>query len=148
MGCSSMCGFIMFFYGYRRICFEYLSPFSSPIDPVCLHHIEITSPKQSRVFTFSPFSPPPNIFFQRRRRGKEGGVKVKHDKRPYRPFMPSVMTGNVRSLNNKINELSSLSKVNSDYRQASIISLTETWLTENTPSTYYNLDRFSLYRCD
>ena len=62
--------------------------------------------------------------------------------------MPSVMTGNVRSLNNKINELSSLSKVHSDYRQASIIYLTETWLTENTLSTYYDLDGFSLYRCD
>ena len=62
--------------------------------------------------------------------------------------MPSVMMGNVRSLNNKIDELCSLSKFHSDYRQASIISLTETWLTENTPSTYYDLDDLSLYRCD
>ena len=69
-------------------------------------------------------------------------------KRPYRPFMPSVMTGNVRSLNNKIDELHSLSKFYSDYRQASIISLTETCLTENTHSTYYGLDGFSLYRGD
>ena len=86
---------------------------------------------------FSPSSPshPPNIFFQRRRQGKKGGVKAKHDKRPYRPFMPSVMTGNVRSLNNKIDELYSLSKFHLDYRQECIISLTDTWLTENTPST-------------
>ena len=69
-------------------------------------------------------------------------------KRPYRSFMPSVMTGNVRSLNNKIDELHSLSKFYSDYRQASIISLTETCLTENTHSTYYGLDGFSLYRGD
>ena len=62
--------------------------------------------------------------------------------------MPSVMTGNVRYLNNKIDELLSLSKFHSDYRQASIISLTETWFTGNTPSTYYDLDGFSLYRCD
>ena len=60
----------------------------------------------SHEFLPSPPSPPPNIFFQRRRRGKKGGVKAKHDKRP---FMPSVMTGNVRSLNNKIDELSLLS---------------------------------------
>ena len=146
--CSSMCGFIMFFYEYRWICFDYLSPFSSPVDPVCLRHIKITSPKQSRVFAFSPLPSNKNIFFQRRRRGKKGGVKAKYDKRPYRPFMPSVMTGIVRSLNNKIDELSSLSKFHSDYRQASIISITETWLTENTPSMYYDLEGFSLYRCD
>ena len=99
---------------------------------------------------FSPFPPSalPNIFFQRRRRRKKGGVKAKHVKRPYRPFMPSVITGNVRSLNNKIDELSLLSKFHLDYREASMISLTKTWLTETTPSTYYDLDGFSLYRCD
>ena len=93
-------------------------------------------------------SPPPNIFFQRRKRRKKGGVKAKHDKRPYRPFMPSVMTGYVRSLNNKSDELSSLSKFHSDYGQSSIISFTETWLTENMPSAYYDLAGFSMYRCD
>ena len=136
----------MFFHEYGRLCFHHLPPFSSPVHPVCLHHIEITSPKQSRVFAFSP-SPPPNIFFQRRKRRKKGGVKAKHDKRLYRPFKPSVMTGNVRYLNNKSGELSSLSKFHSDYRQSSIISFTETWLTENMPSAYYDFCGFSLYRC-
>ena len=144
---GQMCGFIMFFYEYRRICFDYLSPFSSPVDSVCLRHIEITSPKQSRVFAFFPL-PSTKYFLSTTKAGEERRIKAKHDKRPYRPFMPSVMTGNVRSLNNKIDELSSLSKFHSDYRQASIISLTEIWLTENTPSTYYDLDGFSLYRCD
>ena len=62
--------------------------------------------------------------------------------------MPSVMTGNIRSLNNKTDELSSLSKFHSVYRHASIISLTETWLTENKSSTHYDLSGFSLYRCN
>ena len=39
-------------------------------------------------FAPSPPSPPPNVFFQRRRRGKKG-VKAKHDKRLYRPFIHS-----------------------------------------------------------
>ena len=117
-----MCGFIMFFYEYRRICFDYQSPFSSPVDSVCLRHIEITSPKQSRVFAFSPL-PSTKYFLSTTKAGEERRIKAKHDKRPYRPFMPSVMTGNVRSLNNKIDELSSLSKFHSDYRQASIIKL-------------------------
>ena len=75
--------------------------------------LKLLGPNRHEFFP-SPASPPPNIFFQRRRRGKTGGVEAKHDKRPYRPFMPSVMTGNVRSLNNKINELSSLSKVHNN----------------------------------
>ena len=61
-----------------------------------------------------------------------------------RIVMDSVMAAILK----EIDKLSSLSKFHSDYRQASIISLTETWLKENRPSTYYDLDCFSLYRCD
>ena len=109
MNCSSMC---IFFHEYRRICFDYIPPFSSPADPVCLHHIEIASPKQSRVFACSTTQT-----------GEEKRSKGKTSRGPYRPFMLLVMTGNVRSSNNKIDELSSLSTFHSDYRQASIIIL-------------------------
>ena len=46
-----------------------------------------------------------STFFQRRKRGKIGRVKEKQDKRLYRPLMPSIMTGDLRLLNNYIDEL-------------------------------------------
>ena len=41
----------------------------------------------------------------RRKRGKRGGVRQKLKKRKHKVFLPVIMYGNVRSLNNKIDEL-------------------------------------------
>ncbi|GFR92430.1 endonuclease domain of the non-LTR retrotransposon LINE-1 [Elysia marginata] len=53
--------------------------------------------------------------------------------------------GNVRSLHNKTDELYSLCRF---YRYASNITLTETWLNENIPSSVCDLDNFTLIRHD
>ena len=56
--------------------------------------------------------------------------------------------GNVRSLPNKMDELTALTWHHRDYRECSIMVLTETWLTELTPDMDTNLDGFQLQRTD
>ena len=41
-----------------------------------------------------------------RKRGKRGGVRVRTKKRGFKPYLPVIITGNVRSLYNKMDELS------------------------------------------
>ncbi|GFS00736.1 endonuclease domain of the non-LTR retrotransposon LINE-1 [Elysia marginata] len=87
-------------------------------------------------------------FIKIRTRGRKGGVKAKHQRRGFRPFLSCVITGNVRSLHNKTDELYSLCRFNSNYRHALIITVTETWLNENIPSSVCDLDNFTLIRHD
>ena len=63
-----------------------------------------------------------------RRRGHRGGVKSHYRKRWKRGALPSIIMGNVRSLNNKMDELSICTKYVSDFREASVMCYTETWL--------------------
>ena len=42
---------------------------------------------------------------KRRKRGKAGGVRKRMRTRKYKPYLPSVIMGNVQSLNSKIDEL-------------------------------------------
>ena len=63
--------------------------------------------------------------------------------------MPMIVTGNVRSLRNKIDELAGLIKWNYAYRESSMICLTETWLHPGKdPDTAYTLDGYTLIRGD
>ena len=54
------------------------------------------------------------------------------------------MMGNVRSLRNKCDELSALSKFAFEYRESSLICLTETWLNDRDTDRSVNLDGFTL----
>ena len=57
--------------------------------------------------------------------------------------------GNVRSLRNKIDELSALTKWNWAYRESSLICFTETWLQEGKdPDSAFAIDGFTLIRSD
>ena len=56
--------------------------------------------------------------------------------------------GNIRSLPNKMDELTALTRHQRDYHEFSIMVLTETWLTELTLDTDANLDGFQLRRAD
>jgi ribosome assembly protein 1 len=59
-----------------------------------------------------------------------------------------IMTGNVRSLRNKVDELSALCRYDFAYRESSMICLTETWLQERDPDSSVDIDGFTLLRCD
>ncbi|XP_029922299.1 NLR family CARD domain-containing protein 3-like [Myripristis murdjan] len=85
---------------------------------------------------------------KRRRRGSHAGAARRARRRRYRPVLPSIIMGNVRSLPNKMDELAALTRHQRDYRECSIMMFTETWLTELTPDTAADLDGFKLVRAD
>lgn len=49
-------------------------------------------------------------------------------KRKFKLYIPTVITGNVRSLANKVDELEVLARTQREYRESSIMCFTETWL--------------------
>ena len=75
-----------------------------------------------------------------RRRGKRGGLRRKTRKRPFKPFLPTIVTGNARSLNNKMDELTANVRFMYEYREASLICFSETWFKD---SSSVDVDGFS-----
>lgn len=57
-----------------------------------------------------------------------------------------VTLSNVRSLRNKVTELSSLLTFDSDYRKTSLFCFTETWMTRESEDI--NLNGFQIVRSD
>lgn len=84
----------------------------------------------------------------KRRRGKRAGVRVRTRKRLFKPPLPTVMFGNVRSLRNKIDEFTSNCKFNSEFRDSSMICLTETWLEQRDADSTMQVDNYILVRGD
>ena len=85
---------------------------------------------------------------RRRARGKRSGVKVRTRNRGTRPALPTVFYGNVRSVRNKMDELAANCKYNQEYRDISLICLTETWLDCRDSDGSVNIDGFNLVRAD
>ena len=83
-----------------------------------------------------------------RKRGRKGGVRSRMRRRKHRVPVPNIMMGNVRSLRNKCDELSALSKFMFEYRESSMICLTETWLSDKDTDASVNIDGFTLIRSD
>ena len=85
---------------------------------------------------------------KRRRRGCRAGLKQRMEKRKFKPFIPAVITGNVRSLANKVDELEALIRTQREYRESSIVCLTETWLHEQIPDSNITIPGFQTVRAD
>ena len=83
-----------------------------------------------------------------KKRGSRGGVRARFRRRPTRPPLPSIVFGNVKSLRNKMSEISGLTRYSSAYREACILSFSETWLKESMPDSLVTLDGFHLIRSD
>lgn len=81
-----------------------------------------------------------------RKRGKKGGVRARNRQRKFRVPVPSLMIGNVRSIRNKTDELAANARFNYEYRESSMICLTETWLNENDSNM--DIDGYTLIRSD
>ncbi|CAM4549296.1 unnamed protein product [Leuciscus chuanchicus] len=58
------------------------------------------------------------------------------------------MFGNVQSLRNKADELRACTQYLTEYRQACLICLTESWLTEADPDSSVELEGYTLVRMD
>ena len=92
---------------------------------------------------------PDEIKRSTRRRGRRGGIRARCRRRGPRLAVPMIVTGNVRSLRNKTDELSALCKWNYAYRESSMLCLTETWLQENRdPDSAFQIDGYNLVRGD
>uniref|UniRef100_A0A669DTM0 Reverse transcriptase domain-containing protein n=1 Tax=Oreochromis niloticus TaxID=8128 RepID=A0A669DTM0_ORENI len=90
----------------------------------------------------------PSELRKKRRGCRAGKERRRPRRRRYRPSLPSVIIGNVRSLPNKMDELTSLTWSQREYRQCSIMMLTESWLTPLTPDTSVTLPGFQMLRAD
>ena len=89
-----------------------------------------------------------NASGKRRKRGQRGGLRVKCRKRGQKGFLPPVVAGNVRSLQNKIEELAGCCKHLYQFRECSLMCLTESWLNDSIPDQLVNIDKFNIYRAD
>ncbi|RUS89160.1 hypothetical protein EGW08_003103 [Elysia chlorotica] len=83
-----------------------------------------------------------------RKRGRKGGVKQRSRRRKAKQFLPTFVFGNIRSIGNKLDELSACSKHLYEYREASFLGFVETWLNDRTPDSAINIDGFSVLRGD
>ncbi|PIK39885.1 hypothetical protein BSL78_23277 [Apostichopus japonicus] len=85
---------------------------------------------------------------KKRKRGKPGGVKRRIRRQKCKPFLPTIIMGNVQSLSNKIDELCANVNYLNEFRNASLMSFTETWLTEHHNDAHVSVNGFKLMRGD
>ncbi|TWW78210.1 hypothetical protein D4764_11G0003310 [Takifugu flavidus] len=83
---------------------------------------------------------------RRKRRGSKAGVKQRMKRQHFKPCVPAVITGNVRSLANKMDKLEALTRTQQEYREASIMCFTETWLHGLIPDSNVTIAGFSTVR--
>ncbi|KAK7888822.1 hypothetical protein WMY93_024382 [Mugilogobius chulae] len=84
----------------------------------------------------------------KRRRGKRGGLHARLKARANKPPLPSLLLANVRSLENKMDDLRARITTQREVRECCALIFTETWLAENTPDTAVQLHAHSLHRGD
>lgn len=66
----------------------------------------------------------------------------------YKPYVPSVIFGNVRSIANKVDELRLNCKHRYQYRETCLIGLTDTWLEDSISDSAVEIEGFHLVRWD
>ena len=85
---------------------------------------------------------------KQRKRGKKGGLRVRLRWRKYNPPLPSIITGNCRSLRNKLDELHACSKFRYEYRESCLMCFSETWFTKADSTISTDIDGFICERMD
>ncbi|XP_061732884.1 uncharacterized protein LOC133536408 [Nerophis ophidion] len=88
------------------------------------------------------------VELRKKRRGSRAGTKMRERRRKFKPAIPSVLMGNVRSLANKMDELSGLVRTQKEYAVCSIMCFTETWLHADFPDHSATLPGFTTSRAD
>ena len=81
-----------------------------------------------------------------RKRGRRGGIRQRAKKRRHRLPLPSIVFGNTQSIRNKTDELEACVRYRSEYRDANMLAITESWLTENDCNP--DLEGFTMVRLD
>lgn len=85
---------------------------------------------------------------RRRQRGCRAGVKLRMKKRRFKLCIPIIITVNVMSLVNKIDELESLVKTQRKYKECSMMCFTESWLHEQIPNSNMTIPGFHTVQAD
>ena len=87
-------------------------------------------------------------FKHKQKRGKRAGIKARLKANPTRPAVPTVLLSNVRSLENKLDELRLLRGSRRVWRDCCLFIFTESWLHVNIPDEAVQLEGTSLFRAD
>ena len=112
------------------------------------------APVYSREFllglSFPNLPPPPDTDFgfsdtikekkKRKKCGSRDGVRNRLKNNGYRPPLPSITLSNVRSIQNKLDELSALLRYDCDYRRSSLL-----WSENNAD---YEIEGYTTIRFD
>ncbi|XP_036378778.1 uncharacterized protein LOC118773792 [Megalops cyprinoides] len=85
---------------------------------------------------------------RRRKRGKRGGLHARLKARASRPQLPSLLLANVRSLENKLDELRARITTQREIRDCCALIVTETWLSAKVPESAVQLQTHSVHRGD
>ena len=78
----------------------------------------------------------------KRKRGKKGEIRARFRRRRFSPPLPSILTGNVQSLSNKLDELSANVKYLNEYRDCSFLCFSETWFKDSNSNIDIDIDGF------
>ena len=117
-----------------------------PVQPFCYIPSVLRSLRPANHDAFPPAVRLPSEVTKLRKRGQKGGVRNTLKKKTNRLPLTIVITGNSQSLNNKTDELSACVKHCSEYKQSSLIAISETWFKNNSIGT--KIDNFELVRGD
>ena len=79
-----------------------------------------------------------------KRQGKREGSRQKTLKKRFKPYLPSLVMGNVRSLANKMDELTALIRS----RECSLMCFSETWLHQDNRDHNFSINGFQSVRAD
>ena len=77
---------------------------------------------------------------RKQKRGKRGGIQARLEASPHKPAIPSLLMANVRSLDNKIDNIRLLRSTQRKVRDCCVYVFTETWLHNNIPDSAIQLD--------
>ena len=85
---------------------------------------------------------------RRKKRGRRGGVRRRLRARHTKPPLPSIILTNLRSINNKLDEIQAYTRYCSVFREASLLCFTESWLHSSVPDSACEIEGFTLVRAD
>ena len=143
-GCGSFCcdsGFIKAFISNFSWKYEIIHPVYHT-----LYASHVKEPSSHRPLPFKLYLQ--HLALSGQEEERKGGVRARLRRRPFKPPLPSIVMGNARSLNNKIDELAANTRYLSAYREAGIVCITETWLHDTHPDSCFEPDGFKIYRGD
>ena len=83
-----------------------------------------------------------------RKRGKRAGLGTRLAANPTRPAIPSILLANVRSLDNKMDDIRLLRSANKTVRNCCVTVFTESWLHDNIPDSAIHLEQLTCHRAD